>query len=311
MLAKSTGGRSLAREISPHPGHCNQQSPSAQQEHPLGSPKPGSIHRSQSREAAAEFPPQNHPANREQEQKFPAERSITRTVERCRKNRTPAPQSDEPRNQKPAAESQSQETSSHTSIWTSREDGALSPAHTLCPEPLGDLDAHTQAGGGHTAHPDPLSATRRSPPPIQVLGIHSAHTHAHRAASDTFGSLVDGARRSIATQHTPRYVGHEFTLRWGMAAPPVPCCALIQGIQVSMSPKVRAPSSRASPVTSRGDKSHQMGHHAMTWPPHPSAGPAAPCCGHFPRGSATARVRLLERARFPETSSRADRKSVV
>ena len=61
----------------------------------------------------------------------------------------------------------------------------------------------------------------------------------------------------------------------------------------------------ASPVTSCGDKSHQKGHHAMTWPPHPASGPAAPCCGHFPPGSATARAWLLERARFPETSSRA------
>ena len=230
------------REISPHPGHCNQQSPSVQQEYPLGSPKPGSIHRSQSREAAAEFPPQNHPANREQEQKFPADRSITRTAERCRKAELLHPNLVNPetknQQQKPQIPGNPQ---SHANLDQQRGWGTQHSPHPLS-RTSGDQQEFTQAGGGLTAHPGPLSATRRSPCPTQVPGIHSTHTHAHRAASDTFGSLVDGARRSVATQHTPRYAGHKFTLRWGMAAPPVPCCALIRGFQVSMSSKVPAPS---------------------------------------------------------------------
>ena len=130
---------------------------------------------------------------------------------------------------------------SHANLDQQRGWGTQHSPHPLS-RTTGDQRGVTQAGGGLTAHPDPLTVTRRSPCPTQVPGIHSTHTHAHRAASDTFGSLVDGARRSVATQHTPRYAGHEFTLRWGMAAPPVPCCALIRGFQVSMSSKVPAPS---------------------------------------------------------------------
>ena len=165
-----------------------------------------------------------------------------------------------PETRNPATESQSQETSSHTPIWTSTEGGAHSTAHTPSPEPLGTREECTQAGGGHTAHPSPLTVTRRSPCPTQVLGIHSAHTHTHTGRPATRSarwSSVLGARLPHSTLRGTQVTSSHCDGEW--QHPPCRAAPLSKDSRSAHHRKFQPHHVGASPVTSRGDKSHQRG----------------------------------------------------
>ena len=222
-------------------------------------------------------------------------------------SRTPAPQSGEPRNQKPAAESPNPRKPPAT-----RQSGPVERVgHTAQPTPSvqnhwgpardahrqGEGTQHTQAPcqslAGHPVQPRSLESTQHTHTRTQGGQRHVQHAGRRCSALDCHTA------HSTVTQVTSSHCDGEWQ------HPPCRAAPLSEDSRSAHHRKFQPHHFGASPVTSRGDKSHHKGHHAMTWPPHPSAGPAAPCCGHFPPGSATARARLLERARFPETSSRA------
>ena len=221
-------------------------------------------------------------------------------------NRTPAPQSGEPRNQKPAAESPNPRKPPAT-----RQSGpAERVGHTAQPTPSVQnpwgpaMHSHRQGEGTqHTQAPcQPLAGHHSQPRSLE--STQHTHTRTGRPATRSARwSTVLGARLPHSTLRGTQVTSSHCDGEW--QHPPCRAAPLSEDSRSACHRKFQPHHVGASPVTSRGDKSHQMGHHAMTWPPHPSAGPAAPCCGHFPPGSATAPARLLERARFPETSSRA------
>ena len=128
------------------------------------------------------------------------------------------------------------------------------------PEPLGTREECTQAGGGHTAHPGPLTVTRRSPCPTQVLGIHSAHTHTHTGRPATRSarwSSVLGARLPHSTLRGTQVTSSHCDGEW--QHPPCRAAPLSKDSRSAHHRNFQPHHVGASPVTSRGDKSHQRG----------------------------------------------------
>ena len=150
----------------------------SQQEHPLESPKPGSIHRSQSREAA-EIPSPESPSKQGIGTEVPCRWGNHQNSTEMQENRTPAPQSGEPRNQKPAAESPNPRKRSVT-----RQSGpAERMGHTAQPtppvqNPWGPARSHTGRGRAHSTPRPPVShsqVTLSNPGPWNPLNTHT-HT---------------------------------------------------------------------------------------------------------------------------------------
>ena len=89
VLAKSIGGRSLVREISPHPGHCNQQSP-APSRTPSRKPKARLDPQVTKQGSSSRVPSPESPSQQETGTEIPCRWVNHQNSREMQENRTPA-----------------------------------------------------------------------------------------------------------------------------------------------------------------------------------------------------------------------------